>query len=258
MNARLHIRTACRNHKTVLAQAFHTTPFKIADITEDKRGKALHLMLMSSSPGVLDGDQYAFNIEVAENTCLHLHTQAYQRLYTMKGSASQRCAVHLEKGASFHFLPHPVVPHAASSFSAGNKIYLTEDNELLWGEVLTPGRKGSGEAFSYTSYHSRTEVLHQGKLVIKENLLLRPAVTAIHRTGMLEGYTHQAALLYWKEGGVTAGLINRLYQLDCSRVQIGISVLSEHALAVRLLGSGAEQLHHLLTIFAAHLSGGQP
>ena len=41
-------------------------------------------MLMSSSPGILDEDKYLMKIEVAEGCALKLHTQSYQRLFTMK------------------------------------------------------------------------------------------------------------------------------------------------------------------------------
>ena len=254
MIASLHIRTACRKERTVLYHAYYTPPFKVADITEDKKGHTLQLMLMNASPGVLSGDQYTINIELGEGSSLHLHTQAYQRLYTMGGSAAQQCTVKLERGALFCFLPHPTVPHAASDYTVKNRICLGDDCTLLWGEVLTCGRKGSGEIFSYTSYQSITEIMHHEKLVVKENLLLRPAFMPLHRMGMLEGYTHQASLLYWKENGVGAGLADRLYGLLPEKVEAGISSLSAHALVVRLLGYGAEQLYNTLTTLAAHLS----
>ena len=113
MNARLHIRTACRNGKTFLKQAYQEPPFKVADITGNKTAGALQLMLMNASPGVLDGDRYQIRLELEEDSVLQLHTQSYQRLYTMKESASQRMEVHLHKGASLRYIPHPVVPHKA-------------------------------------------------------------------------------------------------------------------------------------------------
>ena len=56
----------------------------MANITEDKTGATLQLMLMSSSPGILDGDEYKIKIELEENCSLQLHTQSYQRLFNMK------------------------------------------------------------------------------------------------------------------------------------------------------------------------------
>jgi urease accessory protein len=42
-------------------------PFKLADITEDRSEKTLRLMMMTSSPGILDGDEYNIQIEVEED-----------------------------------------------------------------------------------------------------------------------------------------------------------------------------------------------
>ena len=41
MKAQLHIQVADRNGCSYLKKAFFTTPFKVANITEDKNGKQL-------------------------------------------------------------------------------------------------------------------------------------------------------------------------------------------------------------------------
>src|SRR6187431_1258623 len=105
MIATLHIQTAVRGNTTVLKNSYCSTPFKVANITEDKTSNPLHLMLMSSSPGILDGDQYQLKIEVEQDCALQLHTQSYQRLFNMKQSAVQSLAVYLAPNASFFFLP---------------------------------------------------------------------------------------------------------------------------------------------------------
>ena len=110
--------------------------------------------------------------------------------------ASQTLEVHLQaSGSSFCFLPHPVVPHETSDFSANNKIFLTDNCSLIWGEVLTCGRKLSGEIFKFSKYHSVTEIFINDKLVIKENLLIKPSVIDVNAIGQMEGYTHQATLI---------------------------------------------------------------
>src|SRR3954462_1531231 len=106
MNAKLHIQVADRNGSSYLKHVYFTTPFKVANITEDKTEPKLDIMLMSSSPGVLDGDVYEMKIEVEKNCALQLHTQAYQRLFTMKHGAAQQLNVHLADNSSFIYLPH--------------------------------------------------------------------------------------------------------------------------------------------------------
>jgi urease accessory protein len=255
MKSTLHIQTATRNGNSFLKTSFCTPPFKIADITEDKTGPELHVMLMSSSPGILDGDDYALKIELAERSSLHLETQSYQRLFHMCNGASQSLEVHIGTDAFFCFLPHPSVPHAAADFKTKNKFYLSERSGLLWGEVLTCGRKLNGERFHFSSYHSLTEIFKQNRLVVKENLWMTPAITDPCRIGQLEGYTHQASLIFIKDD---IDIPETIQQLHCFLEQeedllSGCTQLPVNGLLVRLLGNRAEQLYNCFKKIGSHL-----
>lgn len=248
MKTELHIEVAACGSTSVLQTSFCTTPLKVMNITEDKNSEQLHLMLMSSSPGILDGDEYNMKIEVAKNASLQLHTQAYQRLFQMKGEATQQLNVHVADGASFVYLPHPSVPHLQSSFVSRNTFYLGNYRRFIFGEVLTCGRKLNGEAFLFTKYHSITTIYHHHKLVIKENLLMQPASINVHAIGQLEGYTHQASMIYLQENINVKNLQNSIIELlaEEKNIELGITAAPVNGLIIRLLGSGAEQLFSCL------------
>jgi urease accessory protein len=241
MQSSVAIRVGVRDGVSYLASSYFTPPFKVANITEDKTGP-LHLMLMCSSPGVLDGDRQTIAVTVEENGRLQLMTQSYQRLFQMKGGASQSMEVRLGVGASFCWLPHPCVPHAESVFVGRNRIFLSEGCELIWGEVLTCGRKLRGEVFALSSYHMRTEVFVKEQLALVENVVLRPSVLPVEAMGQMEGFTHQASLLYVGERRARveewlAGTEGILY---------GVSDGPMDSLVVRMLGNKAEQLYDCL------------
>ena len=255
MNATVDIITAVHNGITRLASAYFTPPFKVANITEDKKAPALHLMLMSASPGILDGDEHAMRIELGEESFLQLHTQAYQRLFQMKAGASQTMEVRLRKGAAFCYLPHPSVPHALSAYRGINKIFLAGDCRLAWGEVLTCGRKLNGEVFAFSKYHSTTDLFMDDRLVLRENVFMAPASMPLSGMGQMEGYTHQASLLVmgtaWTEGGVQAMMEE--YLAKQKDILYGISSGPAGSLVLRLLGHKAGQLHHILQVIAGQL-----
>lgn len=248
MRSTVHIQTGTRNGNSFLKTSFCTPPFKIADITEDRSDPALNIMLMSSSPGILEGDEHSLQIDLAERSFLHLETQSYQRLFRMKKGASQSLEVNIAADAFFCFLPHPSVPHEASDFRTTNRFYLSERSGLLWGEVLTCGRKLNGECFQFSSYHSLTEIFKQRRLVVKENLLMTPAIINPSTIGQLEGYTHQASLIFIKDGIDIQRVIR---QVPCffekeEDVLCGYTQLPVNGLLVRLLGNRAEQLYNCL------------
>ena len=253
LTAKLSIETERREERTTVKTAFCTQPFKLANITGDRRQHPLRLMLMSSSPGVLDGDCYDMNIVVGEGCQVELETQSFQRLFQMKGGASQTLAVKMAKGSSFCYVPHPVVPHQDSRFKSTSRLYLAEECRLLWGEVLCCGRKLNGEVFQFTSYHSLTEIYLKEKLVVKENLLLKPTEKSLAGMGQWEGYTHQATLLYIDEKAPVQNLIETLVNRlnNESAITFGVSALPVPGIVVRLLGNKAEPLFLLLKTIAA-------
>ena len=248
LDSRLIIETALRKNKTVLHECFFTQPLKIANITEDKSDNVLRLMLMSSSPGILDGDSYDTKIVIGEDCSLQLETQSYQRIFTMRNGAIQHNTVRLLPKSSFVYLPHPLVPHQDAIMRVRNKIIMNEGCSLLWGEVISCGRKMNGEIFRFSLYHGVTEIFLNNKLVMKENLRLVPGEMNLNTIGQLEGFTHQATLLFVNEQVDVASLTDRVNEAlrEINEISFGVSALPVNGLIVRLLGHKAEQLFALL------------
>lgn len=248
LKATLHIQTLFRNNISTIQNCYFTAPLKIMNITEDKRGKDLHLMLMSSSPGILDEDEVEIRIDVGENCSFQLHTQSYQRLFNMQNGATQIMQVCLQNAASFTYLPHPSVPHQNSIFITNSKIYLDNNCKLIWGEILTCGRKLNKEIFKFSKYHSTTEIFLKNKLILKENLLMQPSFINPNLMGKMEGYTHQASFIYYDEIMHIKSLSDKLYDnlLTETEIDFGITSPSINLLSIRILGLRAEQLYNCL------------
>src|SRR5262245_61440829 len=130
MNSKVSIHASFRNGKTFLQKSYYTTPLKIADITEGRQNPCLHLMFMSSSPVILDGDHYHIEIITDDHTAVRLSTQSYQRLFSMKEGAGQIMDIKIGEHAFFSYLPHPTVPHKHSLFTSKNRIYLSDNATL--------------------------------------------------------------------------------------------------------------------------------
>ena len=244
MNSQLHIIAGYKNHKTYLKHSYCKQPFKLANVTEEKTGSLLRLMIMSSSPGVLDNDNYIIEVHIEEDAKVHLTTQGYQRLFTMSNRASQSMNVYVHNNGSFCFLPHPNVPHEASNFSSVNNIYLSGNHSLVWSEIITCGRKLSGEEFKFTRYHNVTNVYLNNRLVVKENVLLEPFKRNVHSIGQLEGYTHQSTLLFIDNNADMKKISVACKQLlsGIEDITFGISTLPVNGLIFRILGQKGEKL----------------
>ena len=252
LDKHLHIIAANRSGNTCLSNVFYKQPFKLANITEGVPSHWLRLMITSSSPGVLNNDEYSLKIEIEAGAKVHLTTQGYQRIFSMKNTASQHMDILMEDSASLCFLPHPSVPHAESSFSSATNIYLNDHHHLICSEIITCGRKLSGEAFKFKQYHSVTNVFLNNKIVVKENVLLEPLSVNVHAIGQLEGYSHQSTLLFIDDS-VDMKEIAELCSFRLSSaegVTLGISALPLNGLIFRMLGYKAEQLFELNNLIA--------
>ena len=244
---KLNIVSGCKEGRSYLKDAFFTRPFRLADIGEDKSDKSLHLMVMSSSPGVLDNDHYDIDITVEEQSRLLLESQSYQRLFNMQEGAQQKTMIKLKSNSTFSYIQHPVVPHEHSIFKAKNLVYLEDNCSFTIGEIITCGRKHSGEIFRFTKFQSLTEIYHHNKLILKDNILLQPQLATMNTIGQMEGFTHQATLIHINTSE------NRMEELADTlhhhlmheeHIAFGVSSPCSHCLIVRVLGNGGEQLYN--------------
>lgn len=243
MISKVRIETHDKSGVTQLKSAFFTTPFKVVDIREDKKNTLLELILMSSSPGILDEDELYFDYLLLENSKLEMTSQSFQRLFTMEKKATQITNVTLKANASFFYLPQPCVPHKASNFKSTNHIYLEKNTTLVWGEILTCGRKIKNEIFEFTNYQNITKVYKENKLILFENLYLNPQESNPMNVGQFEGYTHQLSLIFLNDSAEINILKTKIYNyLQTTDGLFGVSETPTNGLIVKILHFKAEKL----------------
>jgi len=243
MISRVSIASIEINGITQLKSVFFNTPFKVVDIREDKKKPLLELILMSSSPGILDEDQLYFEYTLGKNSQLEITTQSFQRLFMMGKSAFQETKVIVEENAFLSYLPHPCVPHKGSSFKSSNTIYLAKKASILWSEIFTCGRKLNEEIFEFKQFQSLTKIYQEDKLVFFENLYLKPSEFNPLNIGQFEGFTHQLSLVFLNDSFDVKILKKQLdsFLIDKNCV-FGISETSTNGLVVKILHDKAEKL----------------
>lgn len=247
MISKVSIEAEVKNGITQLKSAFFNTPFKVVDIREDKKNPLLELILMSSSPGVLDEDELYFDYILHENSQLEFTTQSFQRFFTMEKSAFQETKVTLKENSSLSYLPHPCVPHKDSSFKSNNTIFMAKTATVLWGEIFTCGRKLKNEIFEFKQFQSLIKIYQEDKLVFFENLYLKPSEFNPLNLGQFEGFTHQLSLIFLNDSCEVKALKKQLdYFLEENNCVFGISETPTNGLVVKILHDKAEKLMLLM------------
>lgn len=244
MNGSLFVKACMRDGKTILKESYFSPPFKLANITDRNDGEMLNLVIMSSSPGILDKDDLAVTVILDEGASVKLATQSFQRLFQMNAGAGQRTELVLASNSTLRYLPFPCVPHERAIFTSSTIVRLQPGSRLIYGEVITCGRSLNGEQFKFTHFENRTSIFYSERLVLKELVRMTPAVSNHLAMGLLEGFTHQASMICITEAEIQQRAVEFVSQQ--AGVEWGISAIPAHGILVKLLGSSAYTLHALL------------
>lgn len=247
MISQLKIIAGFKGERSYLKDVFFTRPFRVANVGQYKTDNDLYLMVMSSSPGLLDKDEYDISVKIETDARLQLQSQAYQRLYNMQEGATQKITIMLESGSSFSFVSHPIVPHTHSKFKSHTMVHLQDNCQLLMSEIITCGRKYSGEIFRFTHFQNLTEIYYKQKLLLKDNILLQPLQVPPDTIGQWEGFTHQGTLIYLNTSTEPASAymseIQRMLEEE-KDINFGISETAANGFVLRMLCNGGEQLYN--------------
>ncbi len=227
-------------------RVYCTPPFNLADISQDRDDPAVYLMTMSSSPGILDDDEYDVRILAEAGSRMMLRNQGYQRIFNMRRSARQNMELCLEEGSEVSYIQHPVVPHKNASVRLRTEAQLADRCILTIAEIITCGRKLCGEIFQYRRLHTTTSIFHGERLLLKDNILLEPERVDPQGLGLGEGFSHQGTLIYanTRSGDSAAEQALAEDALESAEgVVCGLSRPLPSLLVVRALANGGEPLY---------------
>ncbi len=247
MISKIKISTAVEDGRTRLKDSFYNAPYKVVHYGSSQAAEHLELIIMSSSPGILDEDRLEINIEAREGSRFRLFTQSFNKLHPMKSGASQEMTLTLANDVVFQYIPHPVIPFERSVFENRNNLHIHPGSTLIWGDVISSGRVHSGESFEFTSYRNNTRVFFDDKLEIFDNQLIIPSQQPVKSLLFYEGYTHQATLLYVSEKASDLKLeLDEILTGRYSEIEFGFSQCSDHGVVIRALGNDGELMYDWL------------
>ncbi|WP_027380577.1 urease accessory protein UreD [Chryseobacterium daeguense] len=249
MDSHLNIIAGFKNGKSYVKDLYVSLPFRVVSVGQRKDDDKLYQMVMSSSPGILDGDHYHLDIVLEKGSSLQLQSQSYQRLFNMQDKAVQELNISMEDETSFAYVPHPVVPHENSNFKSTAKINIGKNSQIIISEIITCGRKHYGEVFKLKRFQNLMEIYHSNKLIIKDNVLIQPDLIPISIIGNLEKYTHQGTLIFYstKDEEDKDQLIETIIELaeaDKDEMEVGVSAMENNGFVVRALGHGGELMYN--------------
>ncbi|WP_158798493.1 urease accessory protein UreD [Pedobacter sp. L105] len=245
---KLHI--VNKDNRSSIADLYFTAPFKVMNISPRKAVK-LDLMMMSSSPGILDQDEYQVEITLEKDCWLNLFNQAYQLVYPSSAGTKQQQVLSLGENSTLVYLATPLVPHRDANFISKTKVYLEDKAMLILGEIITCGRTKQEEPFAFSLLKLDIEIeFKEEGLIFKEKQHLEPGAASQQQLGLYAQFTHQASLYIfnnrWDHVSLTKELTGFLSEYNGTELSWGVTPSYKYGTIVKLLGTKAEELVKLL------------
>ncbi len=243
--SRLSIRTRCHDGKTTVEDLSFTAPYKVMTPFSKEDG-GISIMPLCASAGIMEGDVQEFTFQVLEGSNLEFLSQSFDKVHKMKeGQARRTVTAEVKKDAVFCYYPQPVIPYAQSAFESDMKIHLEdESSKFFLMEIISCGRKASGERFQYRKYASKVSIWRSGSLIYRDNTRYEPEKMDMEGIGMYEGYTHMANIFLT---GGSEELQQNIWEIleqepECDG---GVTKLVQNDLAVRIFGQRAQKLQEV-------------
>lgn len=236
---------------TVLKESYHNAPYKVRHFGAAQTKKHLEMIIMSSSPGIMDGDKLLIDVQVRKAAELKLVTQSYNKLHPMRLGATQYTKAQLEEDSIFYYVPHPLTPFKDSIFKTTNEFHLADDATLIFGDIIGAGRIFMDEAFVFTKLHTVTDIYRNGKLIYKDNQCLLPQEQPLQDILFFEGHTHQGAFIY--SGPFADAMkveMDEILTVEYEDVEFGFTQCAQNTILLRAVADNGELLYNFFNTLA--------
>jgi urease accessory protein len=104
-------------------------------------------------------------------------------------------------------MPDVLIPQAGSRFFQTTDIEIASGAVCLLTELVAPGRLARGERFAYSTLDLRTHVIHEGRTVIADTLVLEPQLRPPGQRGLMGKHLFVGSALALAPSGDTAALL---------------------------------------------------
>lgn len=250
-HALLRARLGCSNGKTVLREAFHRAPLKIAR-PFDRSDGGLGLCVMDCSPGLLEGDVYELDWRLEANARAHIWNQGFTRVHPSRSSTCGsvlRQSFALEAGAHLVAAPQPIVLFADARLRSETRVQMVAGSSGVLCEIVCAGRVERGEAFAFGSWRSVLEIEREGEMIFLSRQKCEPHALDCQGPAAWNGRTHWAQVLALSDALDSPRRDQLLQQwraiLDAADCWGGASLMVRSGVSASFLGRSAWEMQRV-------------
>ncbi|MHB8522318.1 MAG: urease accessory protein UreD [Limisphaerales bacterium] len=181
-----HLRVDMVSGQSAVTSAWASSPLKT--LIPRPRGASVWAYLGSLGGGLVAGDETSMTLDLREQTCCFVTTQASTKVYRNPDSrpCGHRLRATLAPGARLVLMPDPVQAFAGSCYRQRQEFRLEAGSGLVLVDWLCSGRVAYGERWAFHRFESRNDVFLGTERVFVDSLRLDPMdgpLESPHRLG---------------------------------------------------------------------------
>lgn len=193
--------------------------------------------VVSPTAGLLAGDRLEIDVRVEKKARFVLTNPAATRVHTMRdGIASVRQKFAVTAGGWLEVWPDLFIPHAGARYRQSTDIRVETGGEMLFFELLTPGRVAFGETFAFDQLDWETDIRYGETLIVRERYSLSPTGPSLYplRARFPHAY-HANAFVIGETLTASASCWPLLQALHGEDLWLGYSRLTQGGWVIKLL-----------------------
>lgn len=241
--------------RSVATEQFHSGALRVLrPYHPDGSGQAVFTVI-NPGGGYLGDDLYEVGFDGGPDSSVLLTTQSATKVYrSPQGPARQHQRFVLAPGARLEYVPDQLIAYEDAHYRQTTEVELAAGSSFFAAEIVTPGWSGNGAPFRYREVRLLTQLWLESRLLLWDNLVLRPGAVDPTGLGWFDGRTHLLSLAAVGPG-IGRDTLSAVRDIigGFQGVHAGCTLLEGPGLVIRALGDCSDRLADLASAVGATL-----
>ena len=174
-DARLALAFARVGERSVMTHREHRGPLVVQKAFHPEGPGVCQCVIVHPPAGIAGGDRLWLEVALGRDSFVQLTTPGAAKWYRSAGrSASQTLRARVDEGATLEWLPQGAIVYDGAIARSDTRIELAPTSTFIAAEIVSLGRRASGERFRCGQWRQRFDIVRDGALIWSERGVLDP------------------------------------------------------------------------------------
>ena len=179
-DARLALAFERIGERSVMTHREHRGPLVVQKPLYPEGPGVCQCVIVHPPAGIAGGDRLSLDVAVGRDAFAQLTTPGATKWYRSAGSsASQSLQVRIDEGATLEWLPQGTIVYDGAIARSETRIDLAHTSTFIAAEIVSLGRRASGERFRCGQWRQCFDIVREGALIWSERGVLDPTAGLI-------------------------------------------------------------------------------